>query len=82
MSFSRSGLTVNWSSQYAQHSGVRGGLRCADAILVPERCLPHMRHPGDRGLDGLYTQPPLELPPEGTVLICVAEPGDGVVLDL
>jgi hypothetical protein len=30
----------------------------------------------------VYTQPPLEQPPDGTVLICVAEPGDGVVLDL
>jgi len=30
----------------------------------------------------VYTQPPLLQPPDGTVLICVAEPGDGVVLDL
>ena len=29
-----------------------------------------------------YTQPPLEPPPDGTVLICIAEPRDGIVLDL
>jgi ferredoxin len=29
-----------------------------------------------------YTQPPLELPPDGTVLICTAEPRDAVVLVL
>jgi hypothetical protein len=29
-----------------------------------------------------YTQTPLELPPKGTVLICSAEPREGIVLDL
>ncbi len=37
-----------------QHPGVRGGLRRANAILVPKRCLPHVRHPTDRGHDGLH----------------------------
>jgi hypothetical protein len=29
-----------------------------------------------------YTQQPLELPADGTVLICSAQPSSGVVLDL
>ena len=29
-----------------------------------------------------YTQQPLELPPEGTVLICSAEPRENAALDL
>jgi hypothetical protein len=29
-----------------------------------------------------YSQPPLEPPADGTVLICVAEPTAGIVLDL
>ena len=29
-----------------------------------------------------YDQPPLELPADGTVLICVAQPSEALVLDL
>ena len=81
MSFSRSGLTVNWSPQYASI------LEFAEACDVPTRfsCRSGVCHTCVTQLiagSTAYTQPPLEPPPDGTVLICVAEPGDGVVLDL
>ncbi len=65
-----------------QHPRTRRGLRRPDAVLMPKRGLPHVRHPAHRGNDCAYTQPPLEPPPDGTVLICTAEPWDGIVLDL
>ena len=81
MSFSRSGLTVNWSSQYGSI------LEFAEACDVPTRfsCRSGVCHTCVTQLiagETAYTQPPLEPPPDGTVLICIAEPGDGVVLDL
>ena len=81
VSFSRSGLTVNWSSQYASI------LEFAEACDVPTRfsCRSGVCHTCVTQLIAgttAYTQPPLEQPPDGTVLICIAEPRDGVVLDL
>ena len=81
VSFSRSGLTVNWSSQYASI------LEFAEACDVPTRfsCRSGVCHTCVTQLIAgttVYTQPPLEQPPDGTVLICIAEPRDGVVLDL
>ncbi len=81
VSFSRSGLTANWSSQYASI------LEFAEACDVPTRfsCRSGVCHTCVTSLiagSTTYTQSPLEPPPDGTVLICVAEPGDGVVLDL
>jgi ferredoxin-NADP reductase/MOSC domain-containing protein YiiM len=81
VSFSRSGLTVNWSSQYGSI------LEIAEACDVPTRysCRSGVCHtcvtPLVSGTTE-YTQPPLDPPPAGSVLICVAEPRDGVVLDL
>ena len=77
MSFSRSGLTVNWSADYGSI------LELAEACDVPTRfsCRSGVCHtcvtPLIAGTTA-YTQPPLELPADGTVLICVAEPLDGV----
>jgi ferredoxin-NADP reductase/MOSC domain-containing protein YiiM len=81
VSFSRSGLRVNWSSQYASI------LEFAEACDVPTRfsCRSGVCHTCVTQLIAgttAYTQPPLEQPPDGTVLICIAEPPDSVVLDL
>ena len=67
--------------EYAQHPGIRGGLRRADAVLVPERGLPHVRHPADRGNDGLHpASAGAAARRDGADLRRRA--GDGVVLDL
>ena len=81
VSFSRSGITVNWSENYGSI------LELAEACDVPTRfsCRSGVRHmcvtPLIEGTVN-YTQTPLELPPKGTVLICSAEPREGIVLDL
>ncbi len=81
VSFSRSGITVNWSESY------RSILELAEACDVPTRfsCRSGVCHmcvtPLIEGTVN-YTQTPLELPPEGTVLICSAEPCEQIVLDL
>ncbi len=81
VSFSRSGLTVNWSSEYASI------LELAEACDVPTRfsCRSGVCHTCVTQLIAgrtAYTRPPLEPPSDGSVLICTAEPCDGVVLDL
>jgi ferredoxin-NADP reductase/MOSC domain-containing protein YiiM len=81
VSFSRSGLTVNWSPDYASL------LELAEGCDVPTRfsCRSGVCHtcvtPLIAGTTA-YTQPPLEAPSDGSVLICIAEPRDGIVLDL
>ena len=81
VSFSRSGITVNWGERY------RSILELAEACDVPTRfsCRSGVCHmcvtPLIEGTVN-YTQTPLELPPEGTVLICSAEPCEPIVLDL
>ena len=81
VSFSRSGLTVNWSSDYGSI------LELAEACDVPTRfsCRSGVCHTCVTQLIAgttAYTQPPLELPADGTVLICIAEPSESIVLDL
>ena len=81
VSFSRSGLTVNWSPNYGSI------LELAEACDVPTRfsCRSGVCHTCVTQLIAgktAYAQPPLEAPGDGTVLICVAEPTDGIVLDL
>ena len=81
VSFSRSGITVNWSGEYPSI------LELAEACDVPTRfsCRSGVCHtcvtPVIAGAVG-YDQPPLELPAGGTVLICVAQPSEALVLDL
>ena len=81
VSFSRSGITVNWAERYGSI------LELAEACDVPTRfsCRSGVCHmcvtPLIEGTVN-YTQTPLELPPEGTVLICSAEPCEPIVLDL
>jgi ferredoxin len=81
VSFSRSGITVDWSGEYSSI------LELAEACDVPTRfsCRSGVCHtcvtPVIAGAVG-YDQPPLELPLDRTVLICVAQPSDALVLDL
>ncbi len=81
VSFARSGITVNWSENYDTI------LELAEACDVPTRfsCRSGVCHVCVTGLvDGAitYTHQPLELPADGTVLICSAQPCPGAVLDL
>lgn len=81
VSFSRSGLTANWSTEYGSI------LEFAEACDVPTRfsCRSGVCHTCVTRLVAgatAYTQPPLEKPAAGTVLICIAEPRDATVLDL
>ena len=81
ITFSRSGLTVNWSQSY--HSI----LDLAEACDVPTRfsCRSGVCHVCETGVVAgttTYVQTPLEPPGQGTVLICSAAPETDVVLDL
>ena len=81
VSFARSGITVNWSENYDSI------LELAEDCDVPTRfsCRSGVCHICVTPLvDGTitYRRPPLELPAEGSVLICSAQPCQGVVLDL
>ncbi len=81
VSFSRSGITANWSGQYSSL------LEFAEACDVPTRfsCRSGVCHtcvtPVIAG-EAVYGPAPLEPPAEGTVLICVAQPRETLVLDL
>src|SRR5262249_15025357 len=81
VTFARSGLSVNWSSRY------RSLLELAQACDVQTRfsCRSGVCHTCETGIvtgDVAYIQPPLEMPPQATVLICCAAPDDDLVLDL
>jgi ferredoxin-NADP reductase/MOSC domain-containing protein YiiM len=81
ITFSRSGLTVNWSQDYASI------LDLAEACDVPTRfaCRSGVCHVCVTGVvEGAttYVHAPLEPPEQGTVLICSAAPATDLVLDL
>jgi ferredoxin-NADP reductase/MOSC domain-containing protein YiiM len=81
ITFSRSGLTVNWSKDYASI------LDLAEACDVPTRfaCRSGVCHTCVTGVVAgatTYVQSPLEPPEQGTVLICSAAPETDLVLDL
>jgi ferredoxin len=81
VTFTRSGLTVNWSGVYGNV------LELAEACDVPTRysCRSGVCHTCvTQVLAGTatYIREPLEAPSEGTVLICCAAPHDDFVLDL
>jgi ferredoxin-NADP reductase/MOSC domain-containing protein YiiM len=81
ITFSRSGLTVNWSQGYGSI------LDLAEACDVPTRfaCRSGVCHTCVTGVVAgatTYVQSPLELPEHGTVLICSAAPKSDLVLDL
>jgi ferredoxin-NADP reductase/MOSC domain-containing protein YiiM len=81
VTFSRSGLTANWSADY--HSL----LELAEACDVPTRysCRSGVCHTCVTGIvagAATYVQMPLDRPPRDTVLICCAAPDGDLVLDL
>jgi ferredoxin-NADP reductase/MOSC domain-containing protein YiiM len=81
ITFSRSGLTVNWSADYANI------LDLAEACDVPSRfsCRSGVCHVCETGVVAgatTYVQTPLEPPGPETVLICSAAPESELVLDL
>jgi ferredoxin-NADP reductase/MOSC domain-containing protein YiiM len=81
ITFARSGLSVNWSP------GFHTLLELAEACDVPTRysCRSGVCHtcvtPVIEGTTD-YSQPPLEEPADGTVLLCTAAPHSDLVLDL
>ena len=81
VSFTRSGLTAPWSSQYGSL------LEFAEACDLPVRwaCRTGVCHTCESGLiDGkiAYAPEPLDRPVEGNVLICCSSPLTAVELDL
>ena len=81
ITFARSGLTVNWSSDCANI------LDLAEACDVPTRfaCRSGVCHVCETGVVAgtfRYVQPPLEPPGQTSVLICSAAPDSDLVLDL
>ncbi|WP_035805008.1 MOSC and FAD-binding oxidoreductase domain-containing protein [Kitasatospora mediocidica] len=81
VSFARSGLTVPW------HSGYGTLLELAEACDVPVRwsCRTGICHTCETAvLSGqvAYSPQPLELPAEGSALICCSTPPADVVLDM
>ncbi|SPM34437.1 sulfurase, partial [Mycobacterium rhizamassiliense] len=81
ITFARSGLTVNWSSGYANI------LDLAEACDVPTRfsCRSGVCHICETGVvtgTTTYVQAPLDPPDQRSVLICSAAPASDLVLDL
>jgi ferredoxin-NADP reductase/MOSC domain-containing protein YiiM len=81
VSFARSAITARWDSQYASVLGL------AEACDVPARwsCRTGVCHTCETALLAgavSYDPEPLELPADGNVLICSAQPTEGVIIDL
>jgi ferredoxin-NADP reductase/MOSC domain-containing protein YiiM/ferredoxin len=79
--FARSNLAVAWSSDYASV------LELAEACDVPVRwsCRTGVCHTCETTLiagDLHYSPDPVELPADGSALICCSQPGAEIVLDL
>jgi ferredoxin-NADP reductase/MOSC domain-containing protein YiiM/ferredoxin len=81
IAFSRSDLTIPWSRDY--HSL----LELAESCDVPVRwsCRTGVCHTCETALiagNVDYNPDPIEVPPQGSVLICCSQPHDDLVLDL
>ncbi|MDX2167877.1 MAG: MOSC and FAD-binding oxidoreductase domain-containing protein [Deltaproteobacteria bacterium] len=81
VAFARSGLRVNWSSQFGSL------LELAEACGVATRwsCRTGVCHTCETGLlAGVvrHAPAPLDAPAEGNVLVCCAQPAEDIVLDL
>ncbi|MET4218695.1 ferredoxin-NADP reductase/MOSC domain-containing protein YiiM/ferredoxin [Bradyrhizobium sp. LB14.3] len=82
VSFARSGVAAHWNA-----STYRNILELAEACDVPVRwsCRTGICHNCESGLiSGAadYEPQPLDMPPEGNVLICCSQPTNDVVIDL
>jgi ferredoxin-NADP reductase len=81
ITFARSGLSVNWSPTFPTL------LEFAEACDVPTRysCRSGVCHTCETAvIEGVadYTEPPLDAPADGMVLLCTATPHGDLVLDL
>jgi ferredoxin-NADP reductase len=81
VSFARSAITARWDSEYASVLGL------AEACDVPARwsCRTGVCHTCETALLAgavSYDPEPLEPPADGNVLICSAQPTEGVIIDL
>jgi ferredoxin-NADP reductase/MOSC domain-containing protein YiiM/ferredoxin len=81
VTFARSGISAPFAASW------RSVLDLADACDVPTRwsCRTGVCHTCITSLvsgDITYSPDPLELPPDGEVLICCAQPGTDIVLDM
>lgn len=82
VSFARSGVAARWNA-----SGYRNILELAEACDVPVRwsCRTGVCHNCESGLISgavAYGLQPLDMPPEGNLLICCSQPTGDVVIDL
>ncbi|MET4291868.1 ferredoxin-NADP reductase/MOSC domain-containing protein YiiM/ferredoxin [Bradyrhizobium sp. LB1.3] len=82
VSFARSGVAAHWNASTYQNI-----LELAEACDVPVRwsCRTGICHNCESGLisgAAAYEPQPLDMPPEGNVLICCSQPTDDVVIDL
>jgi ferredoxin-NADP reductase/MOSC domain-containing protein YiiM len=82
VSFARSGVTVHWRASAQQSI-----LELAEACDVPVRwsCRSGVCHNCESGLISgtvVYGPEPLEMPPEGNLLICCSRPIGDIVVDL
>jgi len=81
VAFARSDLTIPWNTEYGTL------LELAESCDVPVRwsCRTGVCQTCETTLvdgDVDYTPDPIEVPPEGSVLICCSRPRDDIVLDL
>jgi ferredoxin-NADP reductase/MOSC domain-containing protein YiiM len=82
VSFARSGVTAHWSA--SAHQSI---LELAEACDVPVgwSCRTGVCHNCESGLVSgavVYGPEPLEMPPEGNLLLCCSQPIGDIVLDL
>ena len=82
VSFARSGVTAHWRA--SAHQSI---LELAEACDVPVRwsCRTGVCHNCESGLVSgavVYRPEPLEMPPEGNLLLCCSQPIGDIVVDL
>jgi ferredoxin-NADP reductase len=81
VSFARSGITAHWAPSY------QSLLELAEACDVPVRwsCRTGVCHNCESGLVSgavVYGPEPLEMPADGNLLLCCAQPAGSIVVDL
>ncbi len=82
VSFARSGIAAHWNA-----SAYQSILELAEACDVPVRwsCRTGVCHSCESGLvsgNVVYAPPPLDQAADGNVLVCCAQPGSDLVIDL
>jgi ferredoxin len=82
VSFARSGIAAHWKPSVYESI-----LELAEACDVPVRwsCRSGVCHSCESGLvsgEVVYAPAPLDMPAEGNVLVCCAQPSSDLVIDL